>query len=79
MKWGGRRKVKGCGVIKREAKWIREEKRIKKCGFDFDFGVLQIGEVELDQVDGMRKNLDEKTFVVLRMSRKGLMLLHVFL
>jgi hypothetical protein len=41
--------------------------------------VLQIGEVELDQVDGMRKNLDEKTFVVLRMSRKGLMLLHVFL
>jgi len=34
-------------VIKKEAKWIREE-RTKKCGFDFDFGVLEIGEIELD-------------------------------
>jgi hypothetical protein len=40
MKWGGGRKAKGCGVIEKETKWIREARRTKKCVFDFDFRVL---------------------------------------
>ncbi len=33
------------GVIKREIKWMRNRGGLKSVVFDFDFGLLQIGEV----------------------------------
>jgi hypothetical protein len=36
---------------------MRRGERLKNVVFDFDFGLLQIREVELDQVDGMRRIL----------------------
>jgi hypothetical protein len=47
--------------------------------FDFDFGVLKISRSRTRSRRVNEKNPDEKTSAVLKMSGKGLELLHVFL
>ncbi len=41
---------------------MKRTRRTKKCGFDFDFdfGLLQIGDLKLDQVDGMKRILTKR-------------------